>query len=172
MRQKNLKVVEVEDFESLKKIIESKYFELVKNSYFLLQEPDEEIEEYLKSKGLSYLIKNSSIVKNDVKVVERIVEKIKEVKVDKKSVIYDRIIRSGEEIISEDTLIFLQRINPGTRIETQGSAIILDECHGSVIVDGEFLILMKEPKGTILFKGEEIKEAPVFISDRVKKVLK
>ena len=45
MRQKTIRVFEVEEFKNLKNVIESKY-ELVKNHYFLLKEPNSEIEEF------------------------------------------------------------------------------------------------------------------------------
>jgi len=174
MRQKTIRVFEVEDYENLKKVVESKY-ELVKNHYFLLKEHNSEIEEFLKSKNLSFFIVNSESftskkeITPEIKVVEKeIVKKIKT-----KTVIYDKIIRSGEEINSEDNLIFLNRINAGAKIITSGSVEIYDECEGRVVCEGEYLIVKKNVKGTILFKGSDIGKVDklTIFSEKITKVL-
>jgi len=55
MKQKTLRVFEVEDFKKLKTIIESKY-ELVKDYFFMLKTEDKEIENFLKEHNLNYFI--------------------------------------------------------------------------------------------------------------------
>ena len=112
MIQKNLRVVEIRDLQEAKKIVESKYIELVKNNYFLLNEPNKEIEEYLKANGIKYLVKNGVGCDSDVRIVEKIVEVTK----NQENVIYNRIIRSGEEINSNDNLIFYKELILGQKL--------------------------------------------------------
>ena len=157
MRQKTIRVFEVDNFENLKNVVESKY-ELLKNHFFMLKEKNEEIENFLKDKNLSFFILNSvSFTPEKEKTVEiKVVEKeiVKNIKT--KTKIYDKIIRSGEEIESEDNLIFLNRINAGAKIKTSGNVEIFDECEGFVSCEGEYIIVKKNVKGTILFKGSDI----------------
>jgi septum site-determining protein MinC len=178
MRQKTLRVFEVDNFENLKNIIDTKY-ELVKNHFFMLKEHNSEIEDYLKQKGLSFFVLNSEGFTSkeektvEIKVVEKeiIKETVKEI--NKKTEIYDRIIRSGEEIESDKNLIFLQRINAGAKIKSTGNIEIYNECDGLVDCEGDYLIVKKKPKGTILFKGEIIDDIDklTIITENYKKVL-
>jgi septum site-determining protein MinC len=157
MRQKTLRVFEIDNYENLKKVIDSKY-ELVKNHFFLLKEHNGEIESLLKEKGLSFFVVNSEgFTSKKEKTVEiQVIEKeiVKNVK--SKTLIFDKIIRSGEEIKSEDNLVFLNRINAGADIQTSGNVEIFDECEGRVVCDGDYVIVKKNVKGTIIFKGGDI----------------
>jgi len=174
MRQKTIRVFEVDNYENLIKVIASKY-ELIKNHYFLLKEPNEKIEEILRVKNLSYFILNregfttKKEISQEIKVIEKeIVKKIKS-----KTVIYDKIIRSGEEIESEDNLVFLNRINAGAKIKSSGNIEIFDECEGRVVCDGDYIIIKKNIKGTIIFKGADIGkiETLTLITENEKKAL-
>jgi len=174
MRQKTIRIFEVENYENLKNVVESKY-ELVKNHFFLLKQNDSQITEFLKSKNLSFFVVNGEgftpqkEITPEIKVIEKeIVKKIKT-----KSTIYDKIIRSGEEIKSEDNLIFLNRINAGAKIVSEGNIEIFDECEGYVSCDGDYLIVKKNVKGTIIFKGVDIGKVDklTIFTDNYKKVL-
>jgi len=174
MRQKTIRVFEVDDYENLKKVVESKYH-LIKNHYFLLKEPNEKIEEFLKSKNLPFFVTNSesfTSVKEtteEIKIIEK--EIIKKVK--SKTRIYDKIIRSGEEINTEDNLVFLNRINAGAKIKSSGNIEIFDECEGRVECDGDYIIVRKNIKGSIIFKGADIGpiEKLTLITENTKKVI-
>ena len=156
MRQRTIRAFEVNNFEELQKIVESKY-KLIQNYYFILKEKDEKIEKFLKDKSLSYIIENNIFTYNkeiveEVKIIEK--EKIIEKKINTK--IYDKIIRSGTEIETDENLIFFNRINDGAKIKSSGNIEIFDECEGIVICDGNYLIINKNIKGTIIFNGENI----------------
>ncbi len=157
MKQKTLRVFEVEDFEKLKNIISSK-LPLIKNHFFMLKEPDEETEKLLKENNLSYFIQNGeSFTSKKEKLPKiKIIEKEKII-IDKSNTkIFDKIIRSGEEIESEENLLFLKRINAGAKIVCSGNVEIFDENEGMVICNGEYMIIKKNLKGTIVFNGEDI----------------
>ncbi len=179
MRQKTLRVFEIDNFDKLQKIVESKY-ELIKNHYFLLKEHNKEIEDFLKKHSLSYFITNDQSfitttpkkeVIEKVVVEEKIIEKIVNKPCD--SMIYTRIIRSGEEINSDKHLVFLNRINAGAKIISSASISIFAECEGDVICDGDFIIVKYNKKGTIIFKGEDIGEIEnlTIITETMKKAL-
>ena len=156
MKQKTIRVFEVEDFEKLKNVVESK-FELIKNHFFMLKEPDEDIQNYLKEKNLNYFVINSDESftskkeKNEAKI--KIIEK--EIIKNRDLEIYEKIIRSGEEIETDANAVFLNKINPGARVKIKGDAILLDENRGSVYVEGNFLFVRKN-RGNIVYNSEDI----------------
>ncbi|GAX87103.1 septum site-determining protein MinC [Lebetimonas natsushimae] len=155
MKQKTIRAFIVEDFNNLKNVVNSKY-ELVKNYYFLLKEKNEEIEKFLKEKNLNYFIENNMFTfskekTKEIKIIEK--EKLIEKRVNTK--IYDKIIRAGVEIETDENLIFLNRINAGAKIKSSGNVEIFGECEGSVICEGDYLIVKKN-RGNIIFRGENI----------------
>jgi septum site-determining protein MinC len=155
MRQKTIRTFIVEDFNNLKSVVESKY-DLVKNYYFLLPKKNEEVENFLREKNLNYIIENNIFTFDkekikEIKVIEK--EKIIEKKVNTK--IYDKIIRGGVEIESDENLVFLNRINPGAKIKSSANIEIFDENEGLIICDGDYLVVKKN-KGNIIFRGENI----------------
>ena len=153
MRQKTIRVFEVDNFDNLVKVVDSKY-ELIKNYFFLLKKRDKNIEEYLKSKNLSFFIVNDESFTISKEIKEIIIEK----EIKNKTLIFDRIIRSGEEINSKNNLIFLNRINAGAKIKSSGNIEIYGECEGIIECDGDYLIVKRNKKGLIFFRGAEIKE--------------
>jgi septum site-determining protein MinC len=157
MKQKTIRTFVVEDFNNLKNVVNSKY-DLIKNYYFLLKERNKEIENFLKEKNLNYIVENNIFIfkkekTQEFKVIEK--EKILEKRVNTK--IYDKIIRAGVEIDTDENLIFLNRINAGAKIKSSGNIEIFDECEGSVICEGDYLIIKKN-RGNIIFRGEHIGE--------------
>ena len=170
MKQKTIRVFEVYDFDSLVKVVESKY-ELIKNYFFLLKKRDKNIEEYLKLKNLSFFIVNDESFTINKEPKKIIIEK--EVIKQNKTLIFDRIIRSGEEINSKNNLIFLNRINAGAKIKSSGNIEVYGECEGMIECDGDYLIIKRNKKGLIFFKGVEIKEVDklTIFTEKFKKVL-
>ena len=168
MRQKTIRVFEVDNFDNLVKVVDSKY-ELIKNYFFLLKKRDKNIEEYLKSKNLSFFIVNDESFTISKEIKEIIIEK----EIKNKTLIFDRIIRSGEEINSKNNLIFLNRINAGAKIKSSGNIEIYGECEGIIECEGDYLIVKRNKKGLIFFRGAEIKEIDklTIFTEKFKKVL-
>ncbi len=173
MKQKTIRVFEVEDFEKLKNIIESK-FELIKNHYFMLKEPNKEIQEFLKNKNLNYFVINSDESftskkeKLEKEVLVKVVEKeiIKQIDSDNFK-IFEKVIRNGEEI-EVDCAVFLNKINPGAKIKINKQGFFFDENRGNIIIEGNFLFVRKN-KGNIVYNSEEIGEIEkdtVFYEDK------
>jgi len=74
----------------------------------------------------------------------------------KNSTVYHRPIRSGEAIESEDDLVFFARINSGALIESSRSIQVFGIIDGLIRSDGEYLLLKKIGKGSVVFHGEEL----------------
>ena len=174
MKQKTLRVFEVDDFDKLKNIISSK-LPLIKNHFFMLKEKNEKIEALLKEYNLNYFILNGegfTFCKEKKEEKIKVIEKEKLIIQPSKSEIYDKIIRSGVEIESDKNLVFLKRINEGAKIISSGNIEIFDENAGLVICNGDYMIIRKN-RGIVIFNGEEIGEIDklTFISEKIKKVL-
>ena len=171
MRQKRVTLFEVDDFENLKNVVEKKYA-LVKNAIFLLKDADSEIENFLKSKNISYFVQKKAIAsfsevnnvqKKEIEIIEKVVE------IPKKTKVFKKVIRAGEEIESDDNMVFLERINPGAVVKSSGNIEIFADNLGRVECDGEYVIIKK---GKVVFHKEEIEVNRLsFISKEGIKVL-
>ena len=170
VRQKSIRVYEIQtdDFEKLKKYIEGKINSLKK--YLLIIKTDnEKIKNYLKNQNLEVQFvskdfegSNDFLEEPTTKIVEKVVENVEKVIIKEenstKTEIYDKIIRAGIEINSKNKLIFLKRINNGTKIYSSSEIEIFDEVLGKVICDGDYMIVKKAKSGSIIFQNEIIDE--------------
>lgn len=71
-----------------------------------------------------------------------------------KTQIFQRTIRSGEDILAKGDVIIFGRINSGARIQSEGNAQIFGEIDGVVECRGESILLGKIAQGSVLFGGE------------------
>jgi len=111
------------------------------------------IEDFLQAHGLQY-IKNIEI------------STIRHAKKSKNSVeVYDRVIRSGEEISTHNSVICLRKVNDSALIRTVSNFIALGRVDGTIEANGDFLIFKKGPKGKIIFHNmilEDLEEGKVY----------
>jgi len=173
-KQKSVRVFEIitNDYEKLTNFIEKKGI-LLKRFLLVVKTNNEKIKEYLKDKPFEVRFvkhdfdgSDEKLELDEPKVIEKVVEKIIKVPVEvekivensTKTEIFDKIIRSGFEINSKNKLVFLQRINAGAKIYSSSEIEIFAEVFGNVICDGEYMIVKKAQKGTIVFNNEELAE--------------
>jgi len=174
-KQKSVRVFEIitNDYEKLTNFIEKKGI-LLKRFLLVIKTENEQIKEYFKDKPYEVRFvkpdfegsdEKIDIDEPEVKIVEKIikvpveVEKIVEKKENStKTQIFDKIIRSGFEINSKDKLVFLDRINAGAKIYSSSEIELFGEVFGNVICEGEYMIVKKAQKGTIIFHNEEMPE--------------
>jgi len=175
-KQKSVRIFEIitNDYEKLTNFIEKKGI-LLKRFLLVIKTENEKIKDYFKNKPYEVRFVRPDFDASDekididedsqVKVVEKIikvpveVEKIVEKDVDStKTEIFDKIIRSGFEINSKNKLIFLDRINAGAKIYSDSEIELFGEVFGTVICNGNYMIVKKAQKGTIIFNNEELPE--------------
>lgn len=72
------------------------------------------------------------------------------------TLVFNRPIRSGEEITSNYDIILYERVNDGAKIISQGNIIALGTIDGTVQCEGETMILHHIGKGTVFFKGDMV----------------
>ncbi|EEO26426.1 septum site-determining protein MinC [Helicobacter winghamensis] len=125
-----------------------------------------ELLEYLKQKQLRFVLANSienlgldtkaqDIGKLESKNVESKAESKKiESKTQANTLVLNRTIRSGEEIIAKGDLTIFGRINSGAHIQSGGNLQIFGTISGNVFCDGEYMILGEVSEGNVLFGGE------------------
>ncbi|MGP1450893.1 MAG: septum site-determining protein MinC [Wolinella sp.] len=70
------------------------------------------------------------------------------------TLVLQRTIRSGEEIVSDGDITLFGRINSGAIVRASGNVTIFGEINGVVECDGEYMILSKIAQGSVLFGGE------------------
>ncbi|PDX16006.1 septum site-determining protein MinC, partial [Helicobacter pylori] len=75
-------------------------------------------------------------------------------KTEPKTTIYERHIRSGEEIYSANHLIFLGNIHNGAKIISEGSVSVYGVCEGAIACFGEYLILKEVKSAQIVFQNQ------------------
>lgn len=71
-----------------------------------------------------------------------------------KTTIYERHIRSGEEIYSTNHLIFLGNIHNGAKIISEGCVSVYGVCEGAIVCFGECLILKEVRSAQIVFQNK------------------
>jgi septum site-determining protein MinC len=162
-RQRSVRVFEIitENYDKFVKFATSREITL-KKYLVVVRSENEKIKEYLENSNFEY-----RVVKPDFEATHEELEieksrnnggeKSQNLVNSTKTEIFDRIIRGGEEINSNNRLIFLKRINAGAKIISTESIEVFDEVEGVVICTGEYIIVKKNEKGTILFHNEEIK---------------
>lgn len=175
INQRTIRAFEIisDDKEKVQNFVESK-FALIKNNVIFVKTDNQEVKAYLASQPLEVFYIGEELQNNAKNKVDTtlddlehkskekekkvIKEIIKEVEVEKyvQTVTYSRTVRGGEEIISEDNLIFLQQINPGAKVVTEGNIELFDDVYGYVESNGEYMVIKNSENGTVIFNGEKI----------------
>jgi len=69
--------------------------------------------------------------------------------------LYDRPIRSGEEIVESLPIVIFGRVNSGAKVFSEESMSIYGMIDGLVQCDGEYIVLSGiSPRGHLIFNGE------------------
>lgn len=94
-----------------------------------------------------------------------VIEKVKEEKITEsleeeqtcKSKLYDRPIRSGEEIHESVPIVIFGRVNSGSKVFCEESVSVYGIVDGLVQCDGEYAVISGiSPRGNLIFNGEII----------------
>jgi septum site-determining protein MinC len=85
-------------------------------------------------------------------VVEPVIEQTKQLP---KLKLYDRPIRSGEEIVESLPIVIFGRVNSGAKVFSEESMSIYGIIDGLVQCDGDYIVLSGiSPRGHLIFNGE------------------
>jgi len=162
-KQKSVRVFEIisDDYNKVVGLIESKFI-LLKKFLIVVKTNNEKIKDYFKSKELEVrFVKKEFDGSNEKLEVEpkQTPPTLKENnKNSTKTEIFDKIIRSGREIKSENKLVFLEKINDGAKIYSSKEIEIFGEVFGQVVCDGDYMIIKKSKKGVVIFNNEPLDE--------------
>jgi len=158
-KQKSVRVFEIitDDYDELVDFITKKEI-FLKKFLLTIKTNNQKIKDYFKNKPFEVRFVNFDFDGSAEKLEEekQIIEKIVEVEVEKnkKTKIFDKIIRSGFEINTDEKLLFLNRINDGAKIYSSSEIEVFGEVFGEIVCDGDYMIVKKAQKGTIVFKNE------------------
>ena len=171
-KQKSVRVFEIisDDYNKVVNFIEKKGI-LLKRFLLTIKTNNEKIKEYFVNKpyevrfvsndfnGSNEKLEDENDNPVKIKIVEKVVEKIVEKEVNSTNTkIFDKIIRSGFELDTDEKLVFLNNINAGAKIHSTKEIEIFAEVFGNVSCDGDYMIVKKSQKGTIIFNNEELPE--------------
>ncbi|OOP90365.1 septum site-determining protein MinC [Helicobacter pylori] len=128
--------------------------------YFLIifkYDIEPEVKAILRKHQLLFLETNRVLNGRYIKTTEKDANLLKQNNpnaIEPKTTIYERNIRSGEEIYSANHLIFLGNIHNGAKIISEGSVSVYGVCEGAIVCFGEYLILKEVKSAQIVFQNK------------------
>ena len=169
---------------------EKKFFEHFEKNRILLKDYILFLRGNVTSKITSFLERNDicfyevehcklkNLLNKSNKEIQKSKESLKEVKLNntneekistEKTLVFNRPIRSGEEIVTKGDVVIFGRVNSGSKIKAEGNVEIFGDIDAMIECEGDFMILRKIGLGNVIFNGE-ILDRDLFKSDSVKKV--
>ena len=155
---------EIDDAETFKAYY-TKNAPLMQGHLLILKgQVDAQTKAFLDEKSVAYIDTNEKNLQTrkkrstavlELPEVETIAEE-KSPKIQVSNCIYHRTIRSGEAIKTDESLVFMGRINSGALIESSNSIQIFGIIDGLVRGNGDYLLLKSIGKGTVVFHEEEL----------------
>ncbi|GAA8406424.1 septum site-determining protein MinC [Helicobacter pylori] len=157
--QKNVHAFEIEkqEPEAVMEFLEKNHALL---QYFLIifkYDIEPEVKAVLHKHQLLFLETNRTLNGRYIKTTEKDANLLKQNNpnaIEPKTTIYERNIRSGEEIYSANHLIFLGNIHNGAKIISEGSVSVYGVCEGAIVCFGEYLILKEVKSAQIVFQNQ------------------
>ncbi|MGL2528908.1 septum site-determining protein MinC [Helicobacter pylori] len=157
--QKNVHAFEIEkqEPEAVMEFLEKNHALL---QYFLIifkYDIESEVKAILHKHQLLFLETNRTLNGRYIKTTEKDANLLKQNSpnaIEPKTTIYERNIRSGEEIYSANHLIFLGNIHNGAKIISEGSVSVYGVCEGAIVCFGEYLILKEVKSAQIVFQNK------------------
>ncbi|WP_187884773.1 septum site-determining protein MinC [Helicobacter pylori] len=157
--QKNVHAFEIEkqEPEAVMEFLEKNHALL---QYFLIifkYDIEPEVKAILHKHQLLFLETNRVLNGRYIKTTEKDANLLKQNSpnaIEPKTTIYERNIRSGEEIYSANHLIFLGNIHNGAKIISEGSVSVYGVCEGAIVCFGECLILKEVKSAQIVFQNK------------------
>ncbi|EJB49677.1 septum site-determining protein MinC [Helicobacter pylori] len=157
--QKNVHAFEIEkqEPEAVMEFLEKNHALL---QYFLIifkYDIEPEVKAILHKHQLLFLETNRTLNGRYIKTTEKDANLLKQNSpnaIEPKTTIYERNIRSGEEIYSANHLIFLGNIHNGAKIISEGSVSVYGVCEGAIVCFGEYLILKEVKSAQIVFQNK------------------
>ncbi|PDW61100.1 septum site-determining protein MinC [Helicobacter pylori] len=157
--QKNVHAFEIEkqEPEAVMEFLEKNHALL---QYFLIifkYDIEPEVKAVLRKHQLLFLETNRALNGRYIKTTEKDANLLKQNNpnaIELKTTIYERNIRSGEEIYSANHLIFLGNIHNGAKIISEGCVSVYGVCEGAIACFGEYLILKEVKSAQIVFQNK------------------
>ncbi|WP_162968680.1 septum site-determining protein MinC [Helicobacter pylori] len=157
--QKNVHAFEIEkqEPEAVMEFLEKNHALL---QYFLIifkYDIEPEVKAVLHKHQLLFLETNRALNGRYIKTTEKDASLLKQNNpnaIELKTTIYERNIRSGEEIYSANHLIFLGNIHNGAKIISEGCVSVYGVCEGAIVCFGECLILKEVKSAQIVFQNK------------------
>ncbi len=164
VKQKNLRVfyITVDEKEAFLEYLKKNKGLLLEFFLLIDGKTDESIEEILDNEGFCY--KNISAYspklldpKKETKAEDKKEDSSKKIARKERLKIYERPIRSGEEISEELPVVVFGQVNSGAKLFCTQSVTVYGTVDGLVQCDGEFIVFQGlNSRGNLIFNGEVI----------------
>ena len=166
---KNIRVFEVviDDEEKFFDHFEKNKILLKDYMLFLKGKVTEKIKSFLDGNDICYYdvekCKLKNLLNKSNKEIKKSKESLKEVKLNdlneekvsfEKTLVFNRPIRSGEEIVTRGDIVIFGRVNSGSKIKADGNIQVFGDIDATIECDGDFMILRKIGFGNVIFNGE------------------
>jgi len=117
--------------------------------------------------------KNSAIIEQDREKTEKPLQYIEvasepEVVEQHKTLLYEKPVRSGEEVVYDGDVTIFGRVNSAAKVLAQGNVEVYGRIDGLVQCDGEYMVVKEIGNGYVVFNGD-ILEKELF-DGKLKKV--
>jgi len=155
---------EIDDAQAFKKYY-TKNAPLMQGHLLILKgSVDADVKNFLDERNVAYVNANETSIltrKKRSTAVLQVPEEENEVvsldkTVEKETMVFNRTIRSGEAIETNNDLVIFGRINSGALIQSKSSVQVFGIIDGIIKCDGQFLLLKEIGKGSVTFHGEEL----------------
>ena len=184
-KQYSVKVFEVNitDEEEFIAFFDKNYLFFTKHLISISGIINQEIEDYLKEKNLTYII-NIELPRAPKKQPSKVLpqegtedpkqeqkkdeEKKEPIRVEDHLKVIDKLVRSGQELKIKGDLLLLNRVNSGGTIDIDGNLIVTQLVEGSIRCRGNFMMLKASLKANIVFHGVEVDNS--YLQERLNRV--
>ncbi|NPA82289.1 MAG: septum site-determining protein MinC [Epsilonproteobacteria bacterium] len=188
VKYKNIRVfdIEIENDEKFFSYFEKNRVLLQDNMLFLRGNVTKEIVEFLERNDICYYdvsrCKLKKLLNKTHKEEEKSKESLNKIEFNNereerigekgvKTLVFNRPIRSGEEIVTKGDLVIFGRVNSGSKIKAEGNVEIFGEIDSLVECEGDFMLIRKIGLGNVIFNGEILEKGLFTDMNRVKKVV-
>lgn len=149
-KQKNIRIFEFSGGTS------EQYIEFINKNFVLLrgyllvfkEQISQNLIDFLISMKIDYLISLNQLNSRDISLNTPLVSVSSDIE------IFNRNIRSGEEIENNNDVVLLGNLNNGAKISSNGNVSIFGKCDGIVECNGEYILLKAVASGHIIFKEQ------------------
>ncbi len=157
--KEHLILIQGEMSDRIRQFLNEKSLKYLNNISLPKGRPGKSLERELQRQSEGELAKENQALKERLRLMEEELERLRERELTKKrrSIVIEKMIRSGFELDAPGDLLLLKRVNSGATLRAAGNIIALDIVEGTLHSEGDFMIISRSPKAKIFFNDLIVK---------------